>query len=100
MILIEWQRNLSDCVACGGKLISGGGPGNESKGILHCRIYSVEPTSCSSTELIFVTNYICGEKLSCGEIWGKLGKVGKLWEVLENFWEILPQFTRFHVERN
>ena len=41
---IEWRRNLSDCVACGGKLISGGGLGNESKGILHCRIYSVEST--------------------------------------------------------
>ena len=41
---IEWRRNFSDCVACGGKLISCGGPGNESKGILHCRIYSVQPT--------------------------------------------------------
>ena len=40
-------------------------------------------TSCSSlTELIFVTNitnYICGEKLSCGEI------LEKCWEILRNF---------------
>ena len=34
--------------------------------------------------------YIRGEKLSCGEILGNFGKFG----------EILPQFTRFHVEKN
>ena len=48
-------------------------------------------------ELIFVTNitnYICGQKIvmwrNFGEIWGNF----------EKFWEILPQFTRFHVEKN
>ena len=51
----------------------------------------------SPPELIFVTNiinYICGEKIvmwrNFGEIWGNF----------EKFWEILPQFTRFHVEKN
>ena len=44
-------------------------------------------------ELIFVTNitnYICGEKIV---MWRNFGK---FWEILE----ILPQFTRFHVEKN
>ena len=51
-------------------------------------------------ELIFVkniTNYICGEKIvmwrNFGEILGNFGK-------FENVWKILPQFTRFHVEKN
>ena len=34
--------------------------------------------------------YFVEKKLSCGEIMGNF----------ENFWEILPQFTRFHVEKN
>ena len=44
----------------------------------------------ATPELIFVTNitnYICGEKIV---IWRNIGKI----------WEILPQFTRFHVEKN
>ena len=44
----------------------------------------------ATPELIFVTNvtnYICGEKIV---VWRNFGK----------FWEILPQFTRFHVEKN
>ena len=68
-------------------------------------------------ELIFVTNitnYIRGEKIcqlekfqlsiydnygeienfsTCGEVWKNLGN-------FEKFWEILPQFTRFHVKKN
>ena len=49
------------------------------------------------TELIFVTNitnYICGEKIV---MWRNFG------EILRNFgkfWEVLPQSTRFHVEKN
>ena len=41
-------------------------------------------------QLIFVTNitnYICGEKIV-------------MWRNFVKFWEILPQFTRFHVEKN
>jgi len=57
-----------------------------------------------STELIFVTNitnHICGEKIvmrgNFGKIWGNFGEIlGNF----EKFWEILPQFTRFHVEKN
>ena len=42
------------------------------------------------SELIYVTNitnHICGEKIV---MWRKFGKI----------WEILPQYTRFHVEKN
>ena len=31
-------------------------------------------SSSREAELIFVTNYICGEKLSCGQILGNFGK--------------------------
>jgi len=40
-------------------------------------------------------------------MWRNFGKLWeileKFWEILgnfEKFWEILPQFTRFHVEKN
>ena len=58
-------------------------------------------------ELIFVTNitnYICEEEIVMWRNFGKFsGKFGKFLEILgniEKFWEILPHFTRFHVEKN
>ena len=43
------------------------------------------------------------KKLTCGEKLGNFGKnLGKFWEILwnfEKFW-VLPQFMRFHVEKN
>ena len=61
----------------------------------------------TQTHLIFVTNitnYIHGEKvvrwrnfsIPCMTIVGKL----KISPHAKKFWEILPQFTRFHVEKN
>ena len=58
------------------------------------------------SEHIFVmniTNYIRGEEIvmwrnfsfPCKTIVGKLKILGNF----ENFWEILPQFMRFHVEK-
>ena len=44
------------------------------------------------SQIIFVE-----KKLSCGEI---LGNFGEILGNFEKFWEILPQFTRFHVEKN
>ena len=65
------------------------------------------------TELIFVTDttvYIRGEKIAMWrKLWGNRKflhlwrNFGILWKKLRNFkkfWEILPQFTRFHVEKN
>ena len=55
---------------------------------------------CGDAELIFVTNitnYIHGGKIVTWR------NIGKFWEILGNFekvWEILPQFMRFHVEKD
>ena len=69
--------------------------------------------AAAKADLIFVTNitnYICGEEIvmwrnfsfACLKIVGKM-KISPHEEILgnfENFWEILPQFMRFHVEKN
>ena len=61
-------------------------------------------TTSSSSELIFVTditNYIRGEKIVMWRNFGKCWKIfGKFWRNFGKFWKILPQFTRFHVEKN
>ena len=51
-----------------------------------------------------ITNYIRGEKIVIWRIFGKLWEIlEKIWEIsgdFEKFWKILPQFTRFHGEKN
>ena len=44
------------------------------------------------SQIIFVE-----KELSCGEI---LGTIGKMFGNFGKLWEILPKFTRFHVEKN
>ena len=60
--------------------------------------------SFSLADLIFVTNItniISGEKIARQRNFGKFRKdYGRILGNFEKFWEILPQFTLSHVEKN
>ena len=76
---------------------------------MHTSSYIIHHTQSSYlsqiSQIIFME-----KKLSCGEILGNIGKIwetekfwkifGKFWKNFGKFWEILPQVTRFHVEKN
>ena len=50
--------------------------------------------------------YLLRKNCHVEKFWENLGYFGKFGEILGNFekfgnvWEVLPQFTRFHVEKN